>query len=128
MMIFQLGLILGAVVLGVAGELLLKSGIDSVEGMAMSSIGTAVRTAWHVISEPRIVVGFTCYGVAAVLWLVVLSQWDLSYAYPMLALTYMLVPLAAHYFLDESIPRGRWAGIFIVLIGVIVVAYFQPPE
>lgn len=127
-MIFQLALILGAVVLGVAGELLLKSGIDNVDKLEVSNLETAARTVWRVVSEPRILVGFVCYGLAAVFWLIVLSQLDLSYAYPMLALTYVLVPLAAHVFLDESIPRGRWAGMLIVLLGVIVVAYFHPPE
>lgn len=125
-MALPLLLILGAVLLGTAGEVLLKSGIDGVGRLAFGNPGDIGRTVIRVLSSPRILIGFACYGLAAILWLMILSRLELSYAYPMLALTYVLVPLAAHVFLGETLSVGRWAGILIIVAGVLVVAYHQP--
>jgi len=127
-MAFSLFLILISVLLGVAGELLLKSGIDQVGDLKLNGVSVAAHTAWNVISTPRILIGFTCYGLAAITWLIVLSKLDLSYAYPMLALTYVLIPLAARIFLKETIPPGRWIGIVVVVIGVAIVAWYGRTE
>ena len=127
-MVVSIILILLSIVLGVAGELLLKSGITQVGPLELDTIQRIVHTSTTVITTPAIVVGFVCYGVAAVFWLLVLARFDLSYAYPMLALMYVLVPLAARVFLNESIPRGRWVGIILVIVGVVIVARFGPSD
>jgi drug/metabolite transporter (DMT)-like permease len=122
-MIGSFVLILIAVLLGVAGELLLKSGIDSVGELNLNGVKAIAKTGWDVFTTPRIVIGFVCYGAAALMWLVVLSRLDLGYAYPMLALTYVFVPLAAKLVLHESVPTGRWVGVGMIIMGVIVVAW-----
>lgn len=127
-MVISIILILLSIVLGVAGELLLKSGITQVGPLELGTVQRMVSTGASVITTPAILVGFICYGVAAVFWLLVLSRFDLSYAYPMLALMYVLVPLAARVFLNESIPRGRWIGIILVIVGVVIVARFGPTD
>jgi drug/metabolite transporter (DMT)-like permease len=127
-MIGSVVLILLAVLLGVAGELLLKAGIDSVGELHLSGFNQIVTTVKDVFTHPRIILGFIAYGTASLMWLVVLSRFDLSFAYPMLALTYVFVPLAAKFFLHESIPAGRWLGIVVVIVGVVIVAWYGQGE
>jgi len=123
-MAWSLTLVLCSILLGVAGELLLKIGVQQVGPFGLSHVGGVIHTASRIITNPAIVIGFACYGLAAAFWIVVLSRLDLSYAYPLLALMYVLVPLAARIFLQEQIPPGRWIGIAIVIIGVAVVARY----
>jgi drug/metabolite transporter (DMT)-like permease len=55
--------------------------------------------------------------------MIVLSRVNLSFAYPMIALTYVLVPLAAWLFLNEpAIPPIRWVGMCVIIVGVVLVA------
>jgi undecaprenyl phosphate-alpha-L-ara4N flippase subunit ArnE len=66
--------------------------------------------------------GLTFYVMGAAFWLMVLSKLDLSLAYPMLALTYVLIPLASQFILGEQVPALRWLGVGVIFVGVVIVA------
>jgi drug/metabolite transporter (DMT)-like permease len=55
-------------------------------------------------------------------WLLVLSRASLSFAYPFASLTYVLILLADKYILHEDIPVLRWAGVFLIVTGIVLVA------
>jgi len=59
-------------------------------------------------------------GSGLVLWLGVLQYLDVSIAYPILALNYVLVLIASRLVFGETIPRHRWIGSFAIMAGVIV--------
>lgn len=116
-------LILAAVVLAVGGQILLKQGMNRVGRLEASAFWTQpIATLGRLARSPEIVVGMVLYAFSAAAWLVVLSQMDLSFAYPMLALMYVLVPLASRLFLGERIPPVRWVGIVVVCVGVFIVS------
>jgi drug/metabolite transporter (DMT)-like permease len=127
-MALSFALILISIVLGVAGELLLKTGVNQLENLAFNGFNPALHSLITVGTTPALIVGFLCYGLAAIFWLMVLARLDLSYAYPFLALMYLFIPLASRFFLHEQIPVGRWVGVGIIIIGVLVVAHFGQPE
>jgi len=47
-----------------------------------SSLPSAIGGLIAVLSNPRILIGLCCYGLGAILWILVLTRLDLSYAYP----------------------------------------------
>jgi len=116
-------LILVAVLLGVLGQLLLKMGMTQV-GSLESNGGLAglIQMGMQVFSNLKVLGGFAAYGLSSLFWIVVLSKIDLSLAYPMLALNYVLVPLTAWLFLNEQVPPLRWLGIGVVILGVVVIS------
>jgi drug/metabolite transporter (DMT)-like permease len=118
---WPIGLILVAVALGVSGELLFKTGVGQVPNLDLTSIQGILSSIIAILSNPVILGGFICYGIGAVCWIFVLSRLDLSYAYPMYALMYAFIPIAAHFFLKEQIPTGRWIGILLIVTGVVIV-------
>ena len=75
----------------------------------------------QLFTEPRLVVAMAMYGAALLMWLQVLSKVALSTAYPMLAITYVLVPVLSILFFDEKIHQFQWIGIFLILAGVAMV-------
>jgi multidrug transporter EmrE-like cation transporter len=115
-------LVLASVTMGVSGQLCLKAGMDRVGALTGGSVGTIVQTAFQVLTTPLVFLGLTFYAMGAAFWLVVLSKLDLSLAYPMLALTYILIPLTAQFILGEQVPMLRWLGVGIIFVGVVVVA------
>jgi undecaprenyl phosphate-alpha-L-ara4N flippase subunit ArnE len=54
------------------------------------------------------------------LWLVVLGRLELSIAYPMLSLGYVVVMLVARTLFQEVIPVRRWLGTFLIMLGISV--------
>jgi len=122
-MVRSLGLILVSVLFAVGGQLLLKQGMNRVGSIELSAFWTTpVPTVWRIFSNPLILAGLFLYVFSTAVWLVVLSQMDLSYAYPMLAFMYVLIPMASRLFLGERIPAMRWLGIVVVCVGVLIVA------
>jgi len=51
-------------------------------------------------------------------WLYVLSKWELSYAYPLLALGYVFVSVVSWLWFNESFSYLRLSGLFVIVIGV----------
>ena len=115
-------LILVAVVISVIGQVSLKVGMNQVGAIDADSLARPMETLLQVFSIPPVWLGLGCYGVSALLWLVVLSHLDLSYAYLMLASMYVLIPLVSWLFLGEHIPPMRWLGMIVVVLGVVIVA------
>jgi len=96
--------------------------MDQVGTLAASGVISILQTGLRVLTTPLVFFGLAFYALGAVFWLLVLSKLDLSLAYPMLALTYILIPLAAQFVLGEQVPTLRWLGVGIIFVGVMVVA------
>jgi multidrug transporter EmrE-like cation transporter len=114
-------LILCGVVLNAAAQLLLKAGTNSVgrfDFVARNVAPVGLRLAL----EPRILGGVLCYVVSLVVWVMGLSRLDVSVAYPMLSLGYVLNAAAAWYFLGEALGPMRVAGIGLIIVGVFLIA------
>jgi drug/metabolite transporter (DMT)-like permease len=60
--------------------------------------------------------------MSAVIWSYLLTKLDISFVQPILALTYVITPLLAIFFLREHVPALRWVGICIIILGVYIVA------
>lgn len=115
-------LIFISITIATAGQLLLKIGMDQVGQIGFENLNHLLPTLIQIFTTPVILVGLLCYVFSALGWLAVLSRLDLSYAYPMLAIMYVLIPLASRIFLGEAIPPLRWLGIIVVVVGVLIVS------
>jgi drug/metabolite transporter (DMT)-like permease len=65
---------------------------------------------------------FIIYGLSAICWLWVLSRAQLSFAYPMLSLTFPIVVGLSAVLFSESILAMRWAGVGVIVVGVSLLA------
>ena len=70
-------------------------------------------------------------GVALlIVWLLsqmtLLSWADLSYVLPVTSVGYVLVALVGRFFLHEADHAGRWAGIGLIMAGVVLVSRTEP--
>jgi multidrug transporter EmrE-like cation transporter len=112
-------MILVSVASGVTGQTFLKLGTEragnGADGGILSLIGS-------IVTSPLTLLGLFFYGCGALAWIAVLRRMDLSYAYPFLALNFVLIALVSYLFLGEAVPALRWLGIGIICIGILVVA------
>lgn len=119
----SLTLLIISVLLGVLGQLLLKMGMTQVGPLeSEGGLGGLIQVGIRVFSNLKVIAGFASYGISSLFWIAVLSKINLSLAYPMLALNYVLVPLTAWFFLSEQIPPLRWVGMGVIIIGVIIIS------
>lgn len=114
-------LVMTGVLLNAAAQLLLKAGTNSVGTFAFS-LENALPVGWKLATEPHIVGGLACYVVSVIVWIMALSRVEVSIAYPMLSVGYVVNAIAAWYLFGEAVSATRLAGIGIIVLGVYVVA------
>lgn len=119
MMIFAL--ILCGVLLNASAQLLLKAGMNQI-GHFEFTFANAMPIGLKVIANPPIITGLFMYVLSVVVWLLVLSRVQVSFAYPMISLGYIVNALAAYYLFGEPLTSLRMLGIFVIIAGVYMVA------
>ena len=115
-------LILLSISIAVGGQLLLKVGINRIGIVNFGSLSALKLFFSGVIKSPMIITGLFLYVVSAAIWLIVLSVVDLSFAYPFLGFTYVMVLVLSKFILKEDVNPIRWIGTGIITIGVIVLS------
>lgn len=119
-------LILACVLSNGAGQLLLRAGASSAGGLAGDDL-LRLREWIGLLSHWPIVAGIALWSVSTLAWIVVLGRVELSYAYLVGSLNYVVVPLAAVALLGESMPPARLAGMLAILVGVVLVLHGGRP-
>ncbi len=117
-----IALILLSVALGVTGQIFLKQGVS-----ADGPITGFNRALLVTFFRPLVLLGLFSYGLSSIAWLVVLSRTELSFAYPMIALGYVLVFFLSWWFFQEQVTWVRIVGLFLICFGVVLVAITKPP-
>jgi len=118
-MIFML--ILLGVMLNAAAQLLLKAGMTEI-GHFEFSLANVIPVGFKVAGNIPILSGLAAYVLSVAVWLLVLSRVQVSYAYPMLSIGYVVNAIAAYFLFGEALSIARVTGIFIIIAGVYLVS------
>ncbi len=115
-----LPLILLGVLLNAAAQLCLKEGMRRIGHFEfvwanIIPVGLQVAGNFHVIG------GIALYVVSVAIWLLVLSRVEVSFAYPLLSVGYIVNAVAGFYLFQENLSLSRVAGILIIIVGVYFV-------
>jgi undecaprenyl phosphate-alpha-L-ara4N flippase subunit ArnE len=96
------------------GQLLFKSAASqwNVDGFTW-------KTAAGFLS-PLMISALALYGVATVLWVYVLRTVPLSAAYAVFALAFLIVPILAHFMLDEPLTPNVLIGGAVIVAGIFI--------
>ena len=97
-------MLLVSATLGAVGQLFFKE--------ALSTVG---------IFAFYLLIGLIAYFLSTVIYLTVLSRTHLSWTYGISGLSYVIATIFAYTFLAETIPLLRWAGVFVIFIGVVLI-------
>lgn len=97
------------------GQVLFKmAGRDTVLVRSWSDLAALFATPWMWAA-------LVVYGIATVLWVVLLQRVPLSRAYPFAALGFVLVPAAASWLFAEHLGPLYLVGAALVVAGIITI-------
>jgi len=114
-------LIIVGVLLNACAQLLLKAGVKAT-GQIDFGGAQLWRAAQTLAFEPHILGGLACYVASVAVWILALSRVEVSIAYPMLSVGYIVTAIAAWYLFGENLSATRIAGIVVIIVGVYLVA------
>jgi len=112
-------LILISVILSGLAQVSLKKGMNHVQQRSGSGVSNLILA---VLTERFVWLWGFSFVIATSLWLIGLQRVDLSYAYPLVSLGYVLVSVLAINFFNEKIDANRWTAILIICAGVVAIA------
>lgn len=114
-------MILVSISLANGGQICLKLGMNRVGRISAASISNPLETILKIINTPLVLIGLILYALAAIAWLVVLSRVNLSFAYPLLGISYVIILVLSKVILHEQVSPLRWLGAVVIAIGVVVI-------
>jgi multidrug transporter EmrE-like cation transporter len=105
----------------VVGQLLIKMGMSEMG----ASPGELDQLFWFALKSFlnwKVLGGLTSAGAAAVAWMMALSRTEISFAYPFMGLSIVLVLAFAPAMFGEHVPMSRWIGVGVVCLGLWIAA------
>ena len=121
-MLSVFALLITASALTVIGEVLLKLGMNVVSAR-VGAFSLSPQVLWATFTDWRVIAGFALVFGGSLFWLAVISRVNLSLAYPLLALNYVLILIPSRFLLGETITPTRLVGALIVVVVVIVITW-----
>lgn len=116
----MLGVLLLSIVLGACGQLLFKAAARALPPFAELGLARLLLT---MFTTPLILAGFCCFFVSAVLWIIALRSVALSVAYPMVALSYIIIFSGSYFLFSEAISWRHWVGAALIVGGIALIAW-----
>lgn len=121
---FLLILLIGLVFESV-GLVFLKKGINQIGEMKQVSVAEVARVVKDGVTNRNILLGtfFEALFFGGLLFL--LSKCDVSFLWPMTALSFVFSTFAAIIFLGERVSTMRWAGVILIVLGAACITWSE---
>jgi multidrug transporter EmrE-like cation transporter len=83
---------------------------------------TSERISWllGLVLDPWVISAFIGAFLAALSWMAALTKFELSRAYPFMALSFILVLILSGVFFNEPVTGAKVAGIALITAGLVV--------
>jgi drug/metabolite transporter (DMT)-like permease len=107
------------------GVVLLKKGIDQIGEVKTVSVGEVWRVVRQGVANPQVLLGVLFEALFFACLLVLMSKSDISFLWPLTALSFVFATLAAMWFLHERVSSVRWAGVIFIMVGAGLISYSE---
>jgi len=108
-----------------AGVVLLKKGMDRIGDMQKISVSEVARVIKAGVTSPQILLGVFFEALFFGCLLMLMSKSDISFLWPLTALSFVFATFAAIWFLHEQVSGARWIGVILIMIGAGFISYSE---
>lgn len=75
-----------------------------------------------LLLNPWFIAGMSCYVFSIGLWMAVLGKVEVSLAYPLLSVGYVIAAVIGYFFLKEDVNMMRLIGLALICSGIIFIS------
>lgn len=111
------------------GVIILKQGIDQIgpryteRKPTMALWKNVLKLVGDWFTNKNVLIGLLLETVFFVMLQYLLGQRDVSFVWPLTALSYVMTTLAAQFFLKEHVDVTRWGGVALIIVGAVIIGY-----
>jgi drug/metabolite transporter (DMT)-like permease len=113
--------IISTIVFTVYSQLIMRWQVTEAGALPVEMPGKISYVA-TLLLNPWVLTGIVATFLAGVSWMLAMTKFEISYAYPFVSLNYILVLAAGVLLFNESLNATKLAGSALVILGVIVIA------
>lgn len=113
-------LLLFGILLGSIAQVLLKKGMK--DNQVQLSLKSLLPTLIKIYTNKFVFLGSLIYVLSTLIWIGIISKVELSYAYPMVSLNFVIVAILSKIFFKEHVTKTRWLSIFLIIFGVVLLS------
>lgn len=107
------------------GVVLLKKGIMQVGEMHGITLAEILRVTKAGVTNPQILTGVFFEALFFLCLVILMGRSDISFLWPLTALSFVFATIAAIIFLGERVSPMRWVGVILIVIGAGFISYSQ---
>lgn len=111
--------IFGTISFTVYGQLILKWKIDQYGSLPEQGFDKVIFL-FQLLLNPWILSGFLSAFVASLFWMAAMTKFDISYAYPFMSLSFILVFIISILLFGEPVTGKNVLGMALVVLGIII--------
>jgi drug/metabolite transporter (DMT)-like permease len=111
-----------SVLLSAVAQVFLKHSLNRIGQHNQGNRMSPPALLWAVAGEAWIWLWALSFVVATALWLLGVQHLDLSYAFPLLSIGYIIVNLLSMLLFRERVDGMRWVAVGIISLGVVLIA------
>ncbi|GHA85370.1 transporter [Algimonas arctica] len=114
--------IAGCIAFTVYGQIVLKWRMNQNLDMPDSTFGKIIRLVTLILTDPWIFSGLTAAFVASLFWMMAMTKFQISYAYPFMSSAFVLVLLISVPLFGETLNAAKLGGTALIILGIIVLS------
>lgn len=111
--------ILLPIFMSVCGEFILKYSVGG------QPLGINFNTLQFIVNTPSVFLGIGLISGSAFLWIIGMSQFQLSFMYPFLSLSYVIIIVGSEFLLNEQVGINRYISILFIIVGLVIISRSQ---
>ncbi len=120
LLILLIGLVFEA-----AGVVLLRKGINQIGEVQKIVPAEVARIIKAGATNPTVLLGVFFEALFFACLLILMSKSDITFLWPLTALSFVMTTFAALIFLGEEVSPVRWAGVVFIMIGAALISYSE---
>ena len=101
----------------VYGQVMLKWRMN-VKGPAPEGLIPIVGFLFRTLCDVYVISTYVAALLASLTWMAAMTKFDISFAYPFMSLSFVLVLILGAVLLAEPVTRGKVAGIALIMAGI----------
>ena len=111
-----------AISFGVVSQLIIKWQMSAFSFNDYEAWQDKFALAFSMFLNPYIIISLTLTLLAGVTWMVAMTKFEISYAYPFTLLGLVLVTIFSVIFFGESVNTYKIIGIVVIILGVVLIS------
>ncbi len=113
--------------MGAVGQLLMKAGMNRVRERSGGDLGPLIKALPRIFTDLFVLGGVGIYVLSTFLWMRVLSSVPLSFAYPCISVSYIIIIISGKFVFRERIDLWKIAAIILIILGVTALGLSELP-